>query len=320
VAVVVPARDEAASLPRLLADLAGQDHRADEVVVVDDQSLDGTADVARAAGVGVVDGRPLPAGWTGKPWACAQGVAATTAERLVFLDADVELAPSALAAVSAAHDGAGGLLSVAPRHRVGGAVEHLSLLPNVVALMGSGAALPHPSRRPTAFGPCLVTWRADYEAVGGHGAVRGSVLEDVDLGRAYLAAGEPVTVLGGADLVAYRMYPSGLRALVEGWTKNLAGGAARIPVGRTVLTVTWVTSVLSPTLALVDGGSLAAFAYVATAAQVELLGRRIGTFRRGVGLLHPVLAAAFVALFAGAMFKAARGRATWKGRPVALRR
>ena len=92
-AVVVPARDEAAALPRLLDPLAPQLGPADELVVVDDHSSDDTAAVARTAGARVVAAPPLPDGWVGKPHACATGAAATTAATLVFLDADVRPGP-----------------------------------------------------------------------------------------------------------------------------------------------------------------------------------------------------------------------------------
>ena len=255
----------------------------------------------------------------GKPWACTQGVAVTTADRLVFLDADVELAPDALADLLAAHDRVGGLLSVVPRHRVERLYEHLSVVPNVVSVMGSGAALPRPARGPSAFGPCLVCHRADYEAVGGHAAVAGSVLEDVDLGSRFRAEGLPVTVLGGQDRVRYRMYPGGLRRLAEGWTKNLAGGAGRIPVWRATATALWVTGLLGVVTVLPEGGLGALTAYGLAAAQVEVLARRVGAFRAGVGLAHPVLSLAFLALFVGAIVLTVRGRVRWKGRQVAVR-
>ncbi len=318
-AVVVPARDEATTLPRLLGGLAAQRRPADELVVVDDESTDETVLVAEAGGARVLTGAELPDGWAGKPWACAQGAGATAAERLVFLDADVELDPEALTDLLATHDRVGGLLSVVPRHRVERLYEHLSVVPNVVSVMGAGAALPRPARSPSAFGPCLVCHREDYDRVGGHATVAASVLEDVDLGRRFRAAGLPVTVLGGRDRIGYRMYPGGVRPLVEGWTKNLAGGAGRIPVWRSTATALWVTALLGVLTVLPDGGLGALTAYGLAAAQVEVLARRVGAFRAGVGLAHPVLSLAFLVLFVGALVLAVRGQVRWKGRQVPVR-
>ncbi|MDQ2648929.1 MAG: glycosyltransferase family 2 protein, partial [Actinomycetota bacterium] len=165
VSVVIPARDEATTLPRLLASLATQQGIGPvEVLVADDGSRDGTAEVATAFGARVVTVSEPPRGWLGKPWACNSAVAEARNEQLVFLDADVVLAPGALAAVVAAHgaDAPNGLLSVQPVHHVGSAYEHLSLVGNLVALLASGIGRvgrsPGRSDR-IAFGPCLAVTR-----------------------------------------------------------------------------------------------------------------------------------------------------------------
>ncbi|MGH9060548.1 MAG: glycosyltransferase, partial [Acidimicrobiales bacterium] len=113
VSVIVPARDEAASLPHLLASLAAQTEPAGEVIVVDDGSRDDTAALAAAAGVTVVPAGEPPPGWAGKPWACHVGSEAASGDVLVFLDADVTLAPDGLGRLAARSGRAGReLLSV----------------------------------------------------------------------------------------------------------------------------------------------------------------------------------------------------------------
>ena len=170
VAVVVPARDEAETLPVLLASLAAQHRPAAEVVVVDDGSADATAAVAAAGGAHVVVAPPRPPGWNGKQWACHVGAAATTAPVLCFLDADVDLEPDALGRLSAEIDARGGLVSVQPWHRTGSAVEGLSLFPNLVSMMAVDAFGPLGGRLPPtgAFGPVLAARRQDHELAGGH--------------------------------------------------------------------------------------------------------------------------------------------------------
>ena len=101
VVAVVPARDEADVIARTLASLAAQDYAgAFRVVMVDDNSADGTGAIARAvesARVAVLAGGPLPPGWTGKLWALHQGIAAAgEAEYLWLTDADIEHAPDTL--------------------------------------------------------------------------------------------------------------------------------------------------------------------------------------------------------------------------------
>src|SRR5688500_1526710 len=101
--VVVPARNEADRLPGLLRSL--HPWPADvEVIVVDDGSTDATAAVARQHGATVVAAPPAPPGWLGKPWACWVGAEAARGARLVFLDADTELGPDALARLAAVHE------------------------------------------------------------------------------------------------------------------------------------------------------------------------------------------------------------------------
>ena len=143
VSVVIPARDEARNLPRLLASLAAQAEAPLEVIVVDDGSTDATVGVAAAAGATVVRAPDPPAGWLGKPWACHAGCRAASGERLLFLDADTWLSSDAVARLAGAHatHAPGGLLSVQPHHDVRQPYEHLSAICNVVPVMASGMAV-----------------------------------------------------------------------------------------------------------------------------------------------------------------------------------
>ena len=329
VAVVIPARDEAATLPDLLASLATQTVRPRQVVVVDDGSTDGTAEVAAAfEGVTVVAGAELPEGWTGKSWACHQGVAATDAAVLVLLDADVTLAPGALAAVLAEHERRRGLVSVQPYHRVRRWYEQLSAPFNVIGVMGVGMASPgRDGRTDAAFGPCLVTTRADHAAVGGHEAVRGEIIDDVALGKAYAAAGLPVHALGGGQELAFRMYPGGIGQLVEGWSKNFASGAGATSVLRLALVGVWVTATLSSVrlvgegIAGVGGRTLvdAAVCWALFAGQQRVLQRQVGSFRWLTALLYPVAMAGFVVVFVrSAWLSLVRRRVAWRGREIPL--
>lgn len=332
VSVVVPARDEATTLPTLLESLRADAALVHEVIVVDDGSSDGTAEVAEALGATVVrlDGDP-PAGWTGKAYACARGAAVAAAPLLLFLDADVTLSPRGLGRLLAAHEHHGGLVSVQPHHRVERPYESLSAVCNVVSMMGTGAFAPGlRSRRPAAFGPCLLTSAADYAAAGGHAAVRDEVVEDVHLARRYAAAGMPVRVFSGAGAVSFRMYPGGLRRLIDGWTKSLATGAGLVSPAAVAISVWWITACLAFGLrglsALGHAGSIgrgaalvAAAGWLAVAVELRWMLRRIGTFRWVVAALHVVPVLAFVALFArSAWLTLVRRKVRWRGRDIAV--
>jgi 4,4'-diaponeurosporenoate glycosyltransferase len=325
--VVVPARNEATRLPRLLASIAAQNGRtarAAQVLVIDDHSTDGTAELARAVdGVEVVPAPPLPEGWTGKSWACATGVRHAEHEVLCFLDADVELAPDALDALIASWERRGGLLSVQPRHDPRRPVEWLSLPFNVVAVMGLGVgSLVPPRREWGASGPCLVTSRADYERAGGHAAVRTAVAEDLALAECYDAVGQPVATVYGGELVRYRMYRD-LRDLAEGWSKNIATGATRTPRLRSLGIALWVAAALTSATSL--GGAAhhpvpTAVSYGAWLVQFGVLGRRVGRFGPAAAF-WPVLVGFFVALFSwSAVRTLVLRRVRWSGRTVPLQR
>lgn len=325
--VVIPARDEEATLPRLLASLAAQRPPPARVIVVDDHSADDTAGVARRAGALVVAAAPLPPGWTGKNWACASGADLATTPTLAFLDADAEFEPGGLARVLAEHERRGGLVSVAPDHVTLRPYERLSAFFNLVAMMGLDAFDPLRGRRPPrgAFGPCLVTSVEEYRAVGGHRAVRAEVVDDVALAARYTVAGRPVTCIGGRGTIRFRMYPRGLGQLVEGWTKNFAGGAGAARPLTFVLVSTWLSGCISAPwyvgAAALGRGPLplgAALAvYAAFAAQVTWMLGRIGRFGRATGPAYPVPLAFFLAVFArSVLLTNLRGRVTWSGRTI----
>jgi hypothetical protein len=341
VSVVVPARDEARTLPDLLASLAALDAPVREVVVVDDGSRDATAEVARSAGARVVPAGQPPAGWTGKAWACHVGADVTDGDLLLFLDADTVLAPDALAGLLELHAGSGGLVSVQPYHRVVRPHEQLSAWFNVVAVMASAAftgprARAVRSRVPMAFGPCLLTSRSDLATAGGHAAVRSAILDDAALAAAYHRAGLPVVCATGGASVRMRSYPEGVGQLAAGWTKNIASGASTawlpaalgtglfvsvhhaIAVGA-MLTLLDATTGIGGTLV---GGHAAVWvaAYVALAWQLRAVLRRLGSFRWWTWALTPVSLLAFDLLFArSAVLSGVRRSVTWRGRDVDLR-
>ena len=308
--IVVPARNEATTLPVLLASLRPELRPGDQLIVVDDSSTDDTAGVASRGGAVVITAPALPDGWTGKAWACSTGAAASTTDTLVFLDADVTVEPGGLDRVLGAHSE--GLLSVQPFHVTVRPYERLSLFFNIVAMMGTEAFTPlGRRRRPSgAFGPCLVTRRDDYDAVGGHASVRSAVLDDVELARGYLASGRRVMCLGGKGSLSFRMYPNGLRQLVEGWSKNIAGGTGKTRVLTVLLVVLWIGLCLqAPWL----GWPI----YAAVVVQLAWMARRIGRFGVLALLLYPIPLLAFLAIYVRSMYLTyVRKRVSWRGRDL----
>lgn len=334
VIVIVPARNEAAVIGGLLADLAAQDTPPARVVVVDDHSTDGTGDVVRRwSAVLPLEVRrcpPTPPGWNPKSWALADALDDTTGSSVtthfLFLDADVRLSPTALAAIMAAGPTDAGLVSIAPRHEIGRPVEALSAVPNVVAVLGASAGAGR-GRAAGAFGPCLRIRRDSYVAAGGHRADGEDLLDDVALAARVRATGAPVHLLRGGVLVRYRMYPHGTRTIIDGWVKNIAAGARRTPPGRALLVALWITALLLPAWWMVGGvstalsggswrgGLFAGVAWLVVGVHSALTMRAVGRFGLMAPLLAPLLALVFVSIVARSAFLLVTRRPVrWKDR------
>jgi glycosyltransferase involved in cell wall biosynthesis len=228
VSVLVPARDEAATLPETLPPLVAQG--AGEVLVLDDDSSDGTAAVVMAIArrhpqVRLLRGEGLPPGWSGKNWACHQLASQARGSFLLFTDADVVWRPGALAALLEAQQHERADLTTAwPRQRCVTLGERV-VVPLVdmlllTSLPAALARLPIPRSLTGANGQCML-WRRDaYLAVGGHAGVRGDVLEDVRLAQATKGLGRRVALRLGGGVLEVRMY-RGYRDVVQGFAKNV---------------------------------------------------------------------------------------------------
>jgi len=314
VAVIVPARNEAASLPNLLPALVRQLRPDDELVVVDDHSTDSTADIALRCGARVVSAPDLPDGWLGKPHACWVGAQSTVAPLLLFIDADVRPAADLLDRVAQAWSASpDAVLSMQPWHATERWIEQASLLANVTALMGSGAfTAAGTSITPTvAFGPVLALGRTAYAKVGGHASstVRTMHTEDIALAR---AVGNARLFTGRPD-TTFRMYPGGGAELIRGWTRSIATGARFTPWWLSLAVVLWVWS-------LAGGWIAEPLLYPLSAVQFWLLGRRAGSMHPLTAVLFPIAVAVFAVVFLRSLVAMAlRRQVTWKQRSVAAR-
>jgi 4,4'-diaponeurosporenoate glycosyltransferase len=329
VSVIVPARNEAERIGPLLESLTRQSIPAHEILVVDDESVDDTARIARELGATVISGQALPEGWSGKTWACWQGAQQSTGDVLLFLDADTWLEPIGLESlVGALHD-EGGLVTVQPYHVTQKAYEQLSAVFNIVVVAGMNAFTPV-SRwwKPRGgFGPCAVVRRDDYLTTGGHSAVRAKVLENLEMAKVFRRTGLPVACYSGRGAISFRMYPGGIDQLFEGWSKGFASGAAGIALLPLILTVAWVWGCFSTCSSLIralvpdSGLSLLPWLvlYVLNAAQICWMLWRIGKFRWWTSALYPVPLAFFAAIMAWSLVltRLVR-RVTWRGRRVRI--
>ena len=223
VSVVVPARDEEHRIAGALAPL-GDDGCVAEVLVVDDESSDGTAEVARSFGATVIAGAPRPDGWAGKTWALQQGLERASSEWVVFLDADTRPKRGLIVALverASAYD----ILSVGPRFivsSVGERLLHPSLLTTIVYRVGASDPAGHdPALHRTIMnGQCVAVRREPFLAAGGWSRVRGFMTEDVALARSLKRDGWRVGFADAADLLEVRMYESGVETW-HGWGRSI---------------------------------------------------------------------------------------------------
>lgn len=248
VSLLVPARDEAETLPATLPTWIAQ--RPDELLVLDDASTDATPRILAAAeGVRVLRGTPLPPGWSGKNWACHQLARAASGDVLVFTDADVAWSPGALARIVDELEATGaGLLTVWPRQSCRTLGERL-IVPLVDLLLL--ANLPHPLVRRLPFAGLagangqLMAWRREaYVRVGGHAALPAEVLEDVRLAQRAKRLGVPLALRLGGPWLRTRMY-RGWSAVVAGFGKNVLAAAGG---SRAALLAVWAINLAAYTL------------------------------------------------------------------------
>lgn len=332
VSVVIPARNEEADVERAVRSHLAQDYPDFEVIVVEDRSTDRTPEILRNLAAGdprltVVAGSEPPAGWLGKPHALFLGAQAADGEILLFADADVRYHPRALTEGVAVLAGRRlDLLAFFPRFENRGFWENV-LLPflSIAVFLGFGF-LALSRRVPLAMGAGagnLVRRRA-YEAVGGHAAIRNSVVDDVRLAVTLKRAGFRVGAFRAEDRVAVRMY-RGLREVWDGFTKNVAW--AYSGVGGAVLfgmTIVLLAVAIAPALVLAAAvaGAAVPESDVALAAavflgSVLLRGALAAALREPLwpAATHPLMAAVWTGIIGRSLYwKYVRKQIVWRER------
>ncbi|GAA3626293.1 glycosyltransferase [Kineosporia mesophila] len=327
VTVLLPVRNEAGRVAPCLASLLDQIRVPYlEILVIDDGSTDGTAEVVRATAAGdprvrVISAGDPPEGWLGKPNACHAGARLASGSVLVFVDADVLFAPHALAAaVNLLRKSDLQLVSPYPRQLAGTAGERLvqpllqwswlTTLPLNKAENSPRASLS------AANGQFLVVDTEIYRDSGGHAAptVRGAVLDDIALLRSVKAAGGRGGVVDGTHLAVCRMYGDWAE-LRDGYTKSLWSAFGGRAGAGAVVAGLGVVYLVPPIAALT--GSLTGFSgYLAGVVGRYLVAERTDGRSLPDAFAHPASIGVFGWLVGRSLRASGRGELSWRGRPV----
>lgn len=328
VSAIVPARNEEATIADAVASLAAQPE-IKEIIVINDQSTDGTAAVlrqlsSRIARLRVLETQNLPVGWVGKNYAVSLGAAQATGDWLLFTDADgVHLPGSTARALADAEATGAGLVSYSPEQETRTWWEK-ALIPFVYLRLAhrfSYAEVSDPnSPAAAATGQYFLIRRGDYARIGGHAAVASEVLEDVAMARLAKQAGVRIHFASGYGIMRVRMYRT-FSAMWQGWTKNLyplmggtTGGTSRA-VGRELFRVVpWIPLLVLPLVLLhliwgVLGIALLAGRHAAYAADL-----RRNRFPARLALYYLPGVALYSTVLLNSEWRYAHGSVAWKGR------
>ncbi|MCU9614785.1 glycosyltransferase [Caldibacillus lycopersici] len=325
ISVIIPARNEEKNLPILLESLKRQLLQPDEIIVVDDHSIDRTKEIAESYGVIVLQATDLPEGWTGKNWAIWNGYQQSTGDVLIFLDADIHLEKEALLSLINEQILQGGVISIVPYHQMKKLYEKLAMIFNLLGAFVFISRFEQYNKRKGLYGPCIITTREDYETIGGHESIKAEMLDDLNLGVVFQKAGIRVSNYLGVKLISFRMYPNGLKSQWEGFSKGAVQGTSVVSKLTLIPIIFWFLGIILSTsfflfihttwfLPLVIG-------YVLYVIQIYFINQSIGNF--GIILpFFPIISMVYflLAYLYSAYQSIVRKKVIWKGRYVSVGR
>ncbi|GGN98154.1 glycosyltransferase [Saccharibacillus kuerlensis] len=323
--IIIPARNEEGRILPLLQSLREQRFTQFEILVVDDDSTDSTAAVAESFGAKVLQNNGA-----GKSSACWYGAEQAQGSWLLFLDADTRF-ESADGLSHLLHfyqeKGARGVTALQPFHTVERLYEYISVVFNIIVVVGMNLFTIWGSRFRTAgsFGPCILCNRDDYFLSGGHKKIEGAIMDDLALGEAFLEQDLPVRCLGGKGIISLRMYPEGVRSLIEGWCKSFAVGSKSTHPIVMLMVILWISGSFIAAAALIS--SLIAWnpasilfsgiLYILYAIQTAWFAGRIGNFKMAVFPFYPILFLFFVGIYLYSFIRVNIFHSVnWKGRKI----
>ncbi|MCB9791927.1 MAG: glycosyltransferase [Alphaproteobacteria bacterium] len=329
VSVLIPARNEIATIERCVRSAAASAHPLHEIVVYDDGSTDGTSERLAALSeelplLRVVQGSGLPQGWVGKPHACHQLSRHAQGDLLLFVDADTFLSPEGVGRLASLFQRHGADLVSAVPHQITGSFAERVMLP--LLHLTYSAWLPQAlvwwssdPRFLAANGQILAVRRAAYEAVGGFEAVRQEVVDDMAFCRLVKRSGRRVVFADGEHIARCRMYEDA-RSIWEGFSKNLYEGIGEHPAALLGVAALYTAAFVLPYVVLLIGltGNPTALLAGGLGVGINLTLRGMLALRHGHPwssvLLHPLAVLMLLAIGVNSWRWSRRGQIRWAGR------
>jgi len=319
--VLIPMRDEEFNAKQVIDTvLASSGLQLPEFLVLDDGSADRTPEIIReySSRVKILTGVELLDGWLGKPFACHQLAQFARGEYFVFLDADVRLKPTAIAAAISLMERLGwDFISPYPAQLGASRVMHLiqpmlqwSWLASVPLRLAERAKI---NSMIIANGQFFIVKRSAYEAISGHSAVKAEVLEDLSLARALGAAGFKGGVAEASAVATCTMYENNSQ-LLSGYTKSLWKAFGGIPGTLFTVGLLFATQIL-PAILILGGVRFALIPFALVALTHLLAAIRVKADPINTAL-HPFAALLLIALICESYRRKSRGQLEWRGRRV----
>ena len=329
VSVLIPARNEARNIVSCVRALLRQTEPPHEILVYDDGSTDGTADVVEAISkreprVRLVRGGELPPGWVGKPYACHRLAEAASGDVLVYFDADTFATPTALARIGAVMERYRADVVTAATRQVTVSLMEQTVVP--LLHLSYLAWLPLPlvwrSRDPrflVANGQLLAVRRPALEKAGGWEAVRAEVVDDMAFCRNVKKSGGRVVFADGHHMASCRMY-EGRVEVWHGFSKNLYEGLGEHPLALLFVLALYAGVFIAPYVALYLALAGAWWglwpSLVGVLANMAIRAALVVRLRQPTNgiIIHPVSVLWFVAIALNSFRWSRRGKIAWRGR------
>ena len=323
VSVLIPARNEEENIGKCLNFILAQDYENIEVLVLDDQSNDRTSEIVKSfsekhKNIFCFDGEILPQAWTGKNWACYQLSQKAKGDYLLFIDADVELAPKAISsALKIMEDKKAKMLSVFPTQRIKSFGEWLIVpLMNWLLLSFLPLKQVYSSKNKSfiaANGQFILWYKEIYFSIGGHQQVANAVVEDMELARRAKQKSKIITLLGG-NVIFCRMYSNFTEAF-KGFSKNFYPGFNLSPIiFLSFVIILFFLFEVSSVFALTDSKYLIVVVLIVLS---RILISKMSNQNLFLNvILHPIQMILMLVLGINSVMSTKLGYAAWKGRKL----